>query len=722
MKYLRKRLLFGLMAIALLLSSCSNATPVQTAQPSATPAIPATATSLPSPTLEPTLTSTPKPSPTPRPTRVPEGYVQSTEVGFGITLASSWSLTHDGSDGFILQDSRDLLSLFAISQSEPEELTIAEFIDTVKTLLGDPDEFEEVTRGTGLLGADGFRANYIDFGDPKGAPGIIFRAYYRHNTGRGYYIFLIGTSAQIAARQDVMDLMLQSAQFFRPSPFDTPYSETLSLVGGDPQDQDLDPALTTGSASSFIGIIYSGLVELDSHMQVAPVLAETYELSSDGLVYTFHLHQGMTFSKGDPITAQSVKDSWERACDPATGSTTARTYLGDIVGVAEKLDGSADEISGVKVLDNSTLQVTIDSPKPYFLEKLTYPTAFVVNTRAIKSGGTDWMYHPDSSGPYTLDQYIEGTAILFKKNPNYVLPVKIENIAILIAISGAPLSLFEEGSIDVTSISSDDILRIQQEDDPLHADLQSVPSLCTDMLMLDISKPPLDDPYLRQALALSIDRDKLNESLAQNLQLTTTKILPPAMPGYSPQNGAPTYDPEAAKQALQKSAYAGKPPQIVISAVGYGDLKNQEIEMIAQMWSENLGIRVKVNYVNPQNGTEEIKADPGNVKSFGWCADYPDPQNFLDLLFRSDSDFNVAGYSNTGVDILLDQANTNQDPQTRIKEYQVVEQNILADGAVIPLTNSILYILVSPRVEGYQLTPLFAPNFAQIGLKAEDHP
>ncbi len=151
----------------------------------------------------------------------------------------------------------------------------------------------------------------------------------------------------------------------------------------------LDPAISADMSShTYVMQIFSGLVRLDHDLNIVPDIAESWDRSSDGRVYTFDLRQGVKFHSGREVRAADFKYSWERACDPDTGSGTAATYLGDIVGAKDMLVGEAGEISGLQVIDEYTLQVTIDAPKAYFLDKLAYPTAFVVDRSMWNPGNT----------------------------------------------------------------------------------------------------------------------------------------------------------------------------------------------------------------------------------------------------------------------------------------------------------------------------------------------
>ena len=196
-----------------------------------------------------------------------------------------------------------------------------------------------------------------------------------------------------------------------------PDRDTLILRDSDPST--LDPAMAreTGSVG-YIMQIFSGLVAFDENMNLVPDIAESWETDNSNTVYTFHLREGVTFHDGRPVTADDFKYSWERACDPATGSETAGTYLNDIVGAAEMLAGNAQEMAGVEVLDDHTLRVTIDQPRAYFLSKLAQPVAFVVDQENVDTGG-EWWREPNGTGPFKLNGWESGKLLLLERNGLY---------------------------------------------------------------------------------------------------------------------------------------------------------------------------------------------------------------------------------------------------------------------------------------------------------------
>ena len=185
----------------------------------------------------------------------------------------------------------------------------------------------------------------------------------------------------------------------------------LNVLYADPPT--LDPHRAQDSTSAGIILeIYSGLVSLDTNLQIIPDIAKSWTISNDGMKYTFKLRDNAKFHNGKKITAEDFIWSFNRAANPATTSITAEDYLGDIVGVKEVIDGKTDKISGIKLINELTIEINIDSPKAYFLAKLTYPVSFVLDSENVKN--KNWTDSPNGSGPFMLDEYLIGEKLLLK--------------------------------------------------------------------------------------------------------------------------------------------------------------------------------------------------------------------------------------------------------------------------------------------------------------------
>jgi oligopeptide transport system substrate-binding protein len=497
-----------------------------------------------------------------------------------------------------------------------------------------------------------------------------------------------------------------------------PSGQTLRLPGGDPLT--LDPAQVFDTTSAdYVVELFGGLVTLDKDLKVIPDIAKSLpDVSSDGKTYTFHLRDDVVFSGSNrKVTAQDFKYSMERAADPKTDSPTADTYLGDIVGAKDMIRGKANSISGIKVIDDSTLQIQIDAPKPYFLQKLTYTTAFVVDKQQIESDPKNWTRHPNGTGPFTLKEWNIGQNVTLVPNSRYHLGVPALKEVDYNLAGGSSLTEYENNEIDVTGVGINDIERMRDQNDPLHKEFHELPALSVGYIAFNTQKPPFDDVKVRQAFSQAIDKDQLINVILKNEADKATGILPPNMPGFSKDTKGLAYDPAAAKQLLQDSKYAGKLPPIQLTLSGQGATVDPLTEAIIQMWKTNLGVDVTVQ--QEETATFFTDAQQGKLQMYteAWGADYNDPQDFLSVNFLSDSQQNESKYSNPQVDALLRQADTSLDNTKRMDLYHQAEQMIINDAPWIPLTWDKDEFLVKPYVKGYNPPGLVIPLLRFVSIE-----
>jgi oligopeptide transport system substrate-binding protein len=483
--------------------------------------------------------------------------------------------------------------------------------------------------------------------------------------------------------------------------------QALVLAGGESTNpREFDPATTHGSGNK---LVYSGLVSFDPHLNLTPELAENWEISLDGTVYTFHLRQYARFHDGRTVTAQDFVYSWNRAASPALRSDTVLTYLGDIVGVREMVAGQADHITGLQALDKHTLQVTIDAPKPYFMLKLTYPTAFVVDQANVESG-EEWFRTPNGTGPYRLVEWRRFEQITYEANPDFYLGKPSIPYVIVQLYSGVGIRLYEAGEIDITGVSYYSADRLLDPTEPLHSELITGVNLCTGYVVFDVTQPPFDDLMVRQAFSVAFDRQKYIDVVLNGRALPAIGIFPPGLPGFNIGLQSLSYNPDRARQLLAESKYGDNLPPIVYTDAGIGSSIGADVAAMAQMWQQELGVEITVENLEPNFYLDKIFAgEHGQIFGSGWCADYPDPENFADVLFHSASPQNNGGYSNPELDALLEAARVEQDVTRRIEMYQQAEQMIVDDAPVLFTTHSLSYRLVKPYVKGYVFTPISAP-------------
>jgi oligopeptide transport system substrate-binding protein len=484
---------------------------------------------------------------------------------------------------------------------------------------------------------------------------------------------------------------------------------SLFLTGGESTNpREYDPATTHSSGDK---MVFSGLVSFDPNLNLVPEIAESWDISPDGTVYTFHLRANAKFHDGRAVTAQDFIYSWERAADPATNSDTVLTYLGDIVGLKEMHEGKASSISGLKAIDDRTLQVTIDAPKLYFPLKLTYPTAFVVDKKNVESG-EEWYRQPNGTGPYKLTRWDSFQIMIFEANPDFYLGEPSIKTVVIQLYSGVGIRLYESGEIDMTGISTYDVPRVLDPNDPLHADMHSAVNLCTSYIVFDVTKPPFDDLKVRQAFTLAFDRQKYLDVVYNGIGLPAAGLYPPALPGFSSELKGLSYDPEQARKLLAESKYGGATglPPIVFTDSGIGNDAGASAAAMAQMWQQNLGVTITIENLDPNNYSDLLySGQHGQLFDYGWCADYPDPENFADALFHTGASQNLGNYSNPALDAILDQARTEMDVTKRIQLYQQAEQMIVDDAPALFTVHGISYVLVKPYVKGYVLTPIDIP-------------
>lgn len=494
----------------------------------------------------------------------------------------------------------------------------------------------------------------------------------------------------------------------------TPGGNLIMTLG--PQDPpSLDPALIGDVTSAFVARqLFSGLVRLDNDLHVQPDLAEGWELSPDGRTYTFRLRTDARFADGTPLTSEDVRYSLERATDPQLSPfLPAQTYLVDIVGVREKLAGEAATISGLQVVDARTLTLTIDQPKSYFLAKLSHPTSHIVNRAAVERGG-DWTRQPNGSGPFVIEEWRSNEVIVLQRNVNFYRGLaRLDRVTFLLgALANNPLILYEQGEIDVTSVPSFALDRVQDASNPLAQELVSVPQLSLSYIGMNVTLPPFDDVQVRRAFSRMLDRERIaNVSLRGSAQ-EARGILPPGIPGYNPDLPALPADLAQAATLLNESDYGGAAGLPTITAYGGGWTGT-----LGEVAEQEFGITIEGrNFENFGSFLAELDENQFPMFGLGWVADYPDPENFLDLLFRTGSAENHMNYSNPAVDALLDQAAVETDEARRWEYYREAEQLILADAPVIPITHAVEHTLVKPYVRGLEVTPMGILDLSTVEL------
>ncbi|KAF0108184.1 MAG: peptide/nickel transport system substrate-binding protein [Anaerolineaceae bacterium] len=647
------------------------------------------------------------------PTAVPPNTYINTDNGISVAYPPGWKTQNPEADSsaltmFVSPDSsvRAMLYVFSASDTDSTQSTAEQIADEAMTGLEDTQTvsseafaFTDNTLGWRVI------ATGVNTQGAELKVSIVVGIY----GSRVYLMIAFGATAAYDYYSDDIDSLSAAMRFESPVVNGVSRATALFLSGGESTNpRTYDPATTHGSGDK---MAYSGLVSFDPNLNLVPEIAESWTVSADGMVYTFHLRANAKFHDGRAVTAQDFIYSWERAADPATESDTVLTYLGDIVGVKEMHSGEADHISGLAAVDNRTLQVTIDAPKPYFLLKLTYPTAFVLDRANVESGA-EWYRQPNGTGPYKLTEWVSFDHVTYQANPDFYLGEPSIKTIVVKIYSGVGIRLYESGEIDITSVSSYNVPRVLDPAEPLNADVHSAVNLCTSYVAFDSSQPPFDDPKVRQAFTMAFDRQKYIDVVYNGVGIPAKGLYPPALPGYSLNAEGLPYDPARARQLLAESKYGGPAglPPIVFTDAGIGNDASESVAAMAQMWEQNLDVTITIENLDPNNYSDLLYAGKhGQMFDYGWCADYPDPENFADVLFHTGSEQNLGNYSNPALDAILEQARTEQDVAKRIALYQQAEQMLIQDAAALFTRHSISYVLVKPYVIGYVLTPIDIP-------------
>jgi oligopeptide transport system substrate-binding protein len=479
---------------------------------------------------------------------------------------------------------------------------------------------------------------------------------------------------------------------------------TFPNVGTTDPDQ-LDPAQGPDSNSAVVvGMIYSGLVRSDKNLNVIPDQA-TWDISSDGKVYTFHLKPGITFSDGTPVTAQTYVYTWTRALLPSVASPIASFFEAPILGADAVANGKTKVLAGVKALDPTTLQVTLSHQTPYFLEDLTTSLFDPLNQNLInKYGDKNWVQQIAGSaagtGPFMIKEWDHNVKMVLVPNPHYY-GNKTKLTEVDMYFVNDPSTAFKAYRANqynfVWNLSSPDQQVAQALPGFMRASL-----LQTDLLFFDNTKPPFNNPAVRQAFAYAIDKKTLVQAVFKNSVTPAPTIIPPGMPGYQPNYPGIPFNPTKAKALLQ-SVYPdlSKVPPITFSFPN-SQVTPNEAAVLQQMWQTALGIQVTLRPVELNAYNQETANHQVQFGFTQWGADFPDPYDWLALNLTTGASNNNGQWSNATFDQTIAQAET-LTGEARIALYNKAEQIAISDVGWLPLDHEAMAAVIPSYVQGVTL-------------------
>jgi peptide/nickel transport system substrate-binding protein/oligopeptide transport system substrate-binding protein len=528
-------------------------------------------------------------------------------------------------------------------------------------------------------------------------------------------------------------------------------------------------------------MVFTSLVTLDKDLKVAPDAATSWDVAQSGVEYTFHLRPNMKFSDGQPLTAKDFAYSIDRALDPrlcpvydaqtygpqgpqgdgigGSCDNIAATYLTTILGATDKLGTKGDNIpslisqgddpkKGLNVIDPLTLKIRLTTPVSYFLQALTYPTSFALEQSFVENpqwAGGKWVDNLDKggcSGPFKVSSYGDGTQMTLVPNPAWQdawdKHIQIQQVQRpVIYDQDQAYTDYRAGKYDYVVVPSTSYNTARGQ-----GDFHEVPTLSTVFASLNWAKAPFDNLEVRQAFALSLNKQILVDRIEQGAGAPSNHFVPRGMPGYNvnlknpPPDGTQslTGNQTAASTVLKKAqdscpasgdftlkryAYCryivsvdGKPTQDITFYYRQGKVAQAALAIgAADQWKNSLGLNVQAVGLDDsiffgENVAVPAAEDPMQGWFLGWIADYPDPQDWLSLFFRTDSGYNWTGVSDPQIDQLLDGADKELNYDKRMGMYNQVEQWAVDNGGLIAISQDKYSWRQRPWVSGFALTPL----------------
>lgn len=494
---------------------------------------------------------------------------------------------------------------------------------------------------------------------------------------------------------------------------------TLNMMNGS-EPGSIDPHQASGDwENRIIGDYLEGLMTEDANAEAIEGQAESYEISEDGLVYTFTLRDGIQWSDGEPVTAEDFVFAFQRLFDPKTASEYAYLQF-PIMNGSEIADGSVTDFSelGVKALDDKTLEITLEGPTPFFLQALTHYTAYPVPKHVIDEVGNNWTQIENivSNGPYTPVEWTPGSYIKSVKSETYwdAENVQIDEVNYFVQDDlAAALSRYRAGEYDIlVDIPSDQAEWIKEN---LPGEDYFGAFLGIYYYVINQEKEPFDNADVRKALSMSINRDVIGPDVLGTGELPMYGWVPEGTANYE---GVDVYQPEwiglsyeervaEAKSIMEGLGYTAENPLTLQLKYNTNDNHQRVAVAISSMW-EQIGVKTELFNSETAVHYDALRAGDFEVGRAGWLLDYSDPSNTLDLLRQgveqdgtTNWGNNYGRYSNDEFEALVDQATTEVDLAARAKLLGQAEKIAMDEYAAIPIYNYIAQNVVAPTITGF---------------------
>lgn len=467
--------------------------------------------------------------------------------------------------------------------------------------------------------------------------------------------------------------------------------------------------------------IYDGLVEYDPNTgDVFPAMADSWEISADGLVYTFKLKKGVKFHSGRECTAEDFVYSWSRVAQAETASYLAY-HLDPILGYDELQAGEGEILEGVKALDDYTLEVTLKYAYADFINTLGHVVFYPVAKEDIEEWGDDYSEHANGTGAFKLvewkhDQYIT----LERFDDYYGENAMLETVKyVILADENTAFLEYKAGNLDYVEIPQGKI-QITLDDPELGDEAIIGPQLAIYYFAMNYEAEPFKDNLaLREALNYAVDRQNIIDVISEGVPSVASGIVPRGIVGWVDGQSEYDYDPEMAKQKL---AEAGYPNGEGLPVIDFGINIGSGHELVAEAVQADFAeIGVQVEIIGMEWGAALDAFKNGEIGFFrlGWIADYPTMDNFLFPLFHSTSADNYQGYNNPEVDQMLIEARSIRDDDERIAKYREIEKIVLDDSAFILMYQYGSSRIIKDYVKGFELSASENYDLSTVYLEKE---
>lgn len=519
---------------------------------------------------------------------------------------------------------------------------------------------------------------------------------YNHITQAVLALGLLCTTATVFAAQVPPGTVLAEKQ------------ELVRNNGSEPAS--LDPHKVESDVEfNVISDLFEGLVSVSPAGEIQPRLAEKWE-NKENTVWTFHLRPGITWSDGTAITAQDIVWSWQRLVSPLTASPYS-SYPGNmhIVNAKEIAEGKkAPETLGVKAVDDATLEVTLTQPNAAFLAMLAHPSLVPIDKVLVNRFGEQWTKpeHIVTSGPYKLSAWVVNERIVAERNPRYWdnQHTVINKVTWLpIHSEAADVNRYKAGEIDI--VYTVPINQFAQLKKTMGDQLNVSPQLATYYYEFNTTRPPFNDPRVRLALNMALDKDIIAEKVLGQGQRPAWLISQPDIGGVKLQNPEYASWPREkriaeAKKLLSEAGYSDSHP-LVFNLLYNTSESHQRVAIAASsMWKKNLGVEAKLQNQEWKTMLDTMHTHNFDAVRYAWIADYDDAATFLNNFRTGDSE-NTSQYSNPAYDEALKNAAKASDGVTRGKYYQQAEDLLAKDVPAVPVYHYVRTHLVKPWVGGF---------------------